>query len=34
MREAAEPGVSMNQWLVQKLSGRQPGDTFGLSGFG
>lgn len=31
--EAAEQGVSMNQWVVQKLSGRRPSDTFGLSGF-
>lgn len=31
--EAAEQGVSMNQWIVQKLSGRTPSDTFGLSGF-
>ena len=31
--EANEERVSMNQWIVQKLSGRTPGDTFGLSGF-
>nr|WP_245831410.1 type II toxin-antitoxin system HicB family antitoxin [Mycobacterium terramassiliense] len=31
--EAVEQGVSMNQWIVQKLSGRSPSDTFGLSGF-
>jgi hypothetical protein len=23
----------MNQWVVQKLSGRTPSDTFRLSGF-
>ncbi|MGZ4512701.1 MAG: type II toxin-antitoxin system HicB family antitoxin, partial [Mycobacterium sp.] len=26
-------GVPMNQWIVQKLSGRAPSSTFGLSGF-
>lgn len=31
--EAAEQQVSMNQWVVQKLSGRRPSDTFGLSGW-
>ncbi len=31
--EAAEQGVSMNQWVVQKLAGRRPSDTFGLSGW-
>lgn len=31
--EAIEQGVSMNQWIVQKLSGRTPSGTFGLSGF-
>jgi predicted HicB family RNase H-like nuclease len=31
--EAIEQGISMNQWIVQKLSGRTPSDTFGLSGF-
>ncbi|OBK48812.1 type II toxin-antitoxin system HicB family antitoxin [Mycobacterium sp. 1081908.1] len=31
--EAIEERVSMNQWIVQKLSGRTPSDTFGLSGF-
>jgi len=31
--EAAEQRVSMNQWIVQKLSGRTLSDTFGLSGF-
>jgi predicted HicB family RNase H-like nuclease len=31
--EAAEQRVSMNQWVVQKLSGRRLSDTFGLSGF-
>ncbi|RAU96705.1 toxin-antitoxin system HicB family antitoxin [Mycobacterium colombiense] len=31
--EAAEQRVSMNQWVVQKLSGRRPSDTFGLSGW-
>ncbi|OBI14491.1 pilus assembly protein HicB [Mycobacterium sp. IEC1808] len=31
--EASEERVSMNQWIVQKLSGRTPSDTFGLSGF-
>jgi predicted HicB family RNase H-like nuclease len=31
--EATEQGISMNQWIVQKLSGRTPSDTFGLSGF-
>ncbi|ORV81883.1 pilus assembly protein HicB [Mycobacterium interjectum] len=31
--EAVEQGISMNQWIVQKLSGRTPSDTFGLSGF-
>ncbi len=31
--EAIEQGVSMNQWIVQKLSGRAPSSTFGLSGF-
>jgi predicted HicB family RNase H-like nuclease len=31
--EAGEERVSMNQWIVQKLSGRAPSDTFGLSGF-
>lgn len=31
--EATEQGVPMNQWIVQKLSGRAPSSTFGLSGF-
>jgi HicB-like protein involved in pilus formation len=31
--EASEERVSMNQWIVQKLSGRTPSDTFGLFGF-
>ncbi|MEB4211432.1 type II toxin-antitoxin system HicB family antitoxin [Mycobacterium sp. 94-17] len=31
--EAAEQGVSMNQWVVYKLSGRHPSETFGLSGW-
>ncbi len=31
--EADEQGVSMNQWIVQKLSGRAPSSTFGLSGW-
>lgn len=31
--EAVEQGVSMNQWIVQRLSGRSPNPTFGLSGF-
>lgn len=31
--EAAEQQVSMNQWVVQKLSGRRPNDSFGLSGW-
>ncbi|MFZ1175556.1 MAG: type II toxin-antitoxin system HicB family antitoxin [Mycobacterium sp.] len=31
--EATEQGVSMNQWIVQKLSGRTPNSSFGLSGF-
>jgi predicted HicB family RNase H-like nuclease len=31
--EAVEQGVSMNQWVVQKLAGRRLSDTFGLSGF-
>jgi predicted HicB family RNase H-like nuclease len=31
--EASEERVSMNQWIVQKLSGRTPSGTFGLSGF-
>ncbi|UXA07860.1 type II toxin-antitoxin system HicB family antitoxin [Mycobacterium sp. SMC-2] len=31
--EATEQGVPMNQWIVQKLSGRTPSSTFGLSGF-
>ncbi|MCV7050200.1 type II toxin-antitoxin system HicB family antitoxin [Mycobacterium heidelbergense] len=31
--EAIEERVSMNQRIVQKLSGRTPSDTFGLSGF-
>lgn len=31
--EAGEQGVPMNQWIVQKLSGRAPSDTFGLSGW-
>jgi predicted HicB family RNase H-like nuclease len=31
--EATERGVPMNQWIVQKLSGRTPSSTFGLSGF-
>nr|WP_240490050.1 type II toxin-antitoxin system HicB family antitoxin [Mycobacterium marseillense] len=31
--EAAEQGVSMNQWVVQQLAGRRPSDTFGLSGW-
>lgn len=29
--EATEQGVPMNQWIVQKLSGRAPSSTFGLS---
>lgn len=33
IREAAEQRVSMNQWVVQKLSGRQLSDGLGLSGF-
>ncbi len=32
-REAAEERVSMNQWVVQKLSGRRASETFGLSGW-
>ena len=32
-REAAEERVSMNQWVVQKLSGRHLSDYAGLSGF-
>lgn len=32
-REAAEEGVSMNQWVVQKLCGRRVSDYAGLSGF-
>nr|WP_231989251.1 MULTISPECIES: type II toxin-antitoxin system HicB family antitoxin [unclassified Mycobacterium] len=31
--EAIEQGVPMNQWIVQKLSGRAPSSTFGLSGW-
>ena len=31
--EATEQRVSMNQWIVQKLSGRTPNSSFGLSGF-
>ncbi len=31
--EAAEERVSMNQWVVQKLSGRRLSDGWGLSGF-
>ena len=31
--EAAEERVSMNQWVVQRLSGRRVSDTWGLSGF-
>ncbi len=31
--ETAEQQVSMNQWVVQQLSGRRPSDTFGLSGW-
>lgn len=31
--EATEEGVPMNQWIVQKLSGRAPSSTFGLSGY-
>jgi predicted HicB family RNase H-like nuclease len=31
--EAAEERVSMNQWVVQRLSGRRLSDTWGLSGF-
>ncbi|MDT5140293.1 MAG: hypothetical protein QOD58_4555 [Mycobacterium sp.] len=27
--EAVEQRVSMNQWVVQQLSGRQPGGGFG-----
>jgi len=27
--EATEQGVSMNQWVVQQLSGRQPKNSFG-----
>ncbi|WP_232069107.1 toxin-antitoxin system HicB family antitoxin [Mycobacterium saskatchewanense] len=32
-REAAEEGVSMNRWVVQKLCGRRVSDYPGLSGF-
>ncbi len=32
-REAAEERVSMNHWVVQKLSGRKLSDGHGLSGF-
>jgi predicted HicB family RNase H-like nuclease len=31
--EADEQGVSMNQWIVQKISGRAPSSTYGLSGY-
>jgi len=31
--EATEQGVSMNQWIVQKLSGRQSSGGFGPFGF-
>jgi predicted HicB family RNase H-like nuclease len=31
--EAAEERVSMNQWVVQRLSGRRLSDGWGLSGF-
>jgi predicted HicB family RNase H-like nuclease len=31
--EATEQRVSMNQWIVQKLSGRAPDNNFGLSWF-
>jgi predicted HicB family RNase H-like nuclease len=31
--EAAEERVSMNQWVVQRLSGRKLSATWGLSGF-
>ena len=31
--EAAEQRVSMNQWVVQKLSGRDLGSGFGSFGF-
>jgi predicted HicB family RNase H-like nuclease len=31
--EATEQRVSMNQWIVQKLSGRTPNSGFRLSGF-
>lgn len=31
--EAIEQGVPMNQWIVQRLSGRAPSSTFGLSGW-
>jgi predicted HicB family RNase H-like nuclease len=31
--EAAEQRVSMNQWVVQKLSGRELGSGFGSFGF-
>ncbi|BBZ73432.1 hypothetical protein MPRS_45250 [Mycobacterium paraseoulense] len=31
--EAVEQGVPMNQWIVQRLSGRAPSETFGLSGY-
>lgn len=31
--ESAEQGVSMNQWVVQQLSGRRLSDGLGLSGF-
>lgn len=32
-REAAEERVSMNHWVVQKLSGRRASESFGLSGW-
>ena len=32
-REAAAEGVSMNQWVVQRLAGRRASEFFGLSGF-
>jgi predicted HicB family RNase H-like nuclease len=31
--EAVEQGVSMNQWIVQKLSGRESGSGLGPFGF-
>ncbi len=32
-REAAEQGVSLNQWMVHKLAERQLGSSFGPFGF-